>query len=295
MRFSLSAFADEASANLSEQLGALADNGIRQIELRGVDGVNIGEFTPAAARDLRRRLDDAGVTVSAIGSPYGKIKITDPFAPHLDAFRRTIEAAHELGATRLRMFSFFLDGHAHADCRGEVFERLDALLSATEGSGVLCCHENEKGIYGDTAAPCLELLTAFRGRLSGVFDPANFLQVGQDAWEAFEQLRPLTAYYHIKDVDAATDELVPAGEGDGHIVRILTALAADEGDSVLTLEPHLAVFGGLAALEEDGGTSLKRRHTFCTNREAFDAAAAALKACLMNAGYRENAAVWQTT
>lgn len=292
MRFHLSAFADEASESMAEQLDALAAAGIRQIELRFVDGLNIGELTPAAARELRRRLDDAGVSISAIGSPYGKIKLTDPFAPHLDAFRRTLETAQELGATRLRLFSFFLDGKPHAACRAQVFERMDALLTAAKDSGVLCCHENEKGIYGDGIRPCLDLLSTFAGRLGGVFDPANFLQVEQDPWKAFTMLRPYITYYHIKDIDSATGELVPAGEGDGQIPRLLQTLAAEEDDLTLTLEPHLAVFGGLAALEEDGGASLKRRYTFESNRAAFDTAAAALKTCLVNAGCAEADGVW---
>ena len=280
MRFILSAFADEADPALSGQLSALSQNGLSLLEPRGIDGKNIGDLTVAEAKDLHRRLTDAGIGISALGSPYGKIRITDPFAPHLDAFRRTLEVARELGAARIRMFSFFLDGHTHEDCRAEVLERLDALLSAAAEAEVLCCHENEKGIYGDTLSPCLDLQRTFSGRMGCVFDPANFLQTGTPTWEAFCALKPHITYYHMKDVVAATGELVPCGEGDGEIRRILSALSAEEGETVLTLEPHLAVFPGLSGLEEDGGASLKRRHTYRSNTEAFGAAAAALKACL---------------
>ena len=38
-RFILSAFADEASPSLDEQLQALKEEGISLIELRGVDGI----------------------------------------------------------------------------------------------------------------------------------------------------------------------------------------------------------------------------------------------------------------
>lgn len=42
--FILSAFADEAAEGLDEQLEALAQENIRMIELRGVDGVNCSEL-----------------------------------------------------------------------------------------------------------------------------------------------------------------------------------------------------------------------------------------------------------
>lgn len=82
-----------------------------------------------------------------------------------------------------------------------------------------------------------------------VFDPANFVQIGADAWEAFELLRPHVQYVHIKDALRGSGMNVPCGEGDGQIRRILAALKADGYDGFLTLEPHLAAFGGLDELE----------------------------------------------
>ena len=44
-RFILSAFADEASADIHEQIAACKQNGIGFIELRNVNGKNISDFT----------------------------------------------------------------------------------------------------------------------------------------------------------------------------------------------------------------------------------------------------------
>ena len=38
---------------------------------------------------------------------------------------------------------------------------------------IVDCHENEKGIYGDTAERCLDVLEACEGKLRAVFDPAD--------------------------------------------------------------------------------------------------------------------------
>lgn len=298
MRFRVSAFADEASEALDGQLEALHEAGIDCLEIRGVDGKNISKVTAAEAKELRRRFDDAGIAVSSIGSPYGKIKVADDFAPHLEELKASLEVADILGARYLRMFSFFLDGKSHEECRDTVFERLDRMLETAAGSGVLFCHENEKGIYGDRAVYCEELMQAFGDRMGCVYDPANFLQCGDDAYAAFERLRPYITYFHIKDVIRDGGTMVPAGEGDARIPQMLEVLREEERTAFITVEPHLQVFKGLAELEEDGGAAMRHKYQYASNRESFSAAAAALLRCLSEAGYRaqlsENVRIWTT-
>ena len=45
MRFQLAAFADEAGSPLSEQIGAMRENGVSLLEIRGVDGQNAADIT----------------------------------------------------------------------------------------------------------------------------------------------------------------------------------------------------------------------------------------------------------
>ena len=80
--FTLTGFADEISADFDEQLAGLRSLGMSHIELRGLDGVNISDLTNEQAREYRRKLDDAGISVSALGSPIGKINILEDFEPH---------------------------------------------------------------------------------------------------------------------------------------------------------------------------------------------------------------------
>ena len=272
---SLCAFADEAGASLSEQIDALHANRIPMIEIRGVDGRNITDFSLDEARQLARRLKEEGIRVWSIGSPCGKIGIRDPFPPHLDLFRHTLELADILGARCVRLFSFYLNGLPHDACRDEVLDRLSRMVQAACGSEVLLCHENEKGIYGDTAARCEDIHRALPS-LKAVFDPANFLQCGQNTLEAFDRLSPHIAYFHVKDC-AANGTIVPAGQGVGHLVELLHKFRA-QGGQVVTLEPHLAVFAGLERLEQGAESEIEGRYP--TQRAAFDAAAMAMRRCL---------------
>ena len=86
MRYRLAAFADEAAADLTGQIKAMRENDIELLEIRGVDGENIDSISAAKAKHIRNMLDEAGLGVWSLGSPYGKIGIGGSFAPHLDSF-----------------------------------------------------------------------------------------------------------------------------------------------------------------------------------------------------------------
>ena len=92
------AFADEASAMIDGQIEAMKRNALDGLEIRAVDGENISNITLKKAKEVRKKLDDAGLKVWSLGSPLGKIGIEDPFAPHLEMLKHTLELAHVLAA-----------------------------------------------------------------------------------------------------------------------------------------------------------------------------------------------------
>ena len=127
------------------------------------------------------------------------------------------------------------------------------------------------------AGRCAEIHREFPS-LKAVFDPANFIQCGQETWEAWTLLKPYVKYLHIKDA-LPDGNVVPAGKGVGCVARILDDYLADGGRS-LTVEPHLKVFDGLASLERAGSESGIGGYCYESNDAAFDAACGALKAIL---------------
>ena len=242
------AFADEASPAISGQIAAMERNGLQGLEIRGVDGENVSDISLDKAREVRRRLEDAGLTVWSVGSPIGKIDLEkDDFAAHLDKLRHTLDVGRELGAKHLRMFSFYIPaGRTPESCRQQVVDQMGEMLRVGEGSGLLFCHENEKGIYGDVASRCKELLAS------------------------------RTYYMHIKDA-LADGNVVPAGHGIGQVKRILDAYRA-QGGTAVTIEPHLQVFSGLQGLEREGEKTQMGAYCYENSDAAFDAACAALRA-----------------
>ena len=108
--------------------------------------------------------------------------------------------------------------------------------------GITLFLENEKGIYGDTAARVADVIESVGSPfLSHAFDPANYVEVRQPIDEAWSRLRPHVKHFHVKDYDAKTHRNVPAGAGDGQIPRLIGEAVAAGYDGFCVLEPHLVV------------------------------------------------------
>lgn len=160
----LTGFADEIDALLDYQIRVLKKLHMNHIEMRGVDGRSFVDYSEAEAREIRKRLDDNGISLSAIGSPLGKIKITDDFAPHMELYKHTVELAHIMGTPNIRMFSFYgADGKPATAYRDEVMNRLGQFADYAAANEVVLLHENEKGIYGEMADGCLDIMQQFYG------------------------------------------------------------------------------------------------------------------------------------
>lgn len=273
----LCAFADEAATSLQEQIATLQRNKIRYLELRNVNGRGVASISLQDAEEYARILKENGIEVYSIGSPIGKVDISVDFDRYLEDITHIFRLARIFGTDKIRMFSFY---NAY-EKRDLVISYLCRMVERAKEFGVELYHENEKDIYGDTADRVLDVLKSVPG-LKSVYDPANYLQVGEKAEKTINLLYERADYFHIKDVIAATGELVPAGYGDGRIDELVANL---QGDAVLSVEPHLAVFDGYSQIDS---TEMKHKFHFTSNEEAFDAAVTALKGLLIKSGYKEN-------
>lgn len=248
----ISGFSDEISENVDTQFRVLKKLGIGYFEPRGINGKNIAELSGKELADLREKMRLYGIKVSSIGSPVGKVRLTEDFEDHFSRFQRVVETAGYLEAKYIRVFSFYHDNGAEwsTDERAEILIRLKRMIDYAAGQGVVLLHENEKDIYGDTVERCADLMESLGcEHFRAVFDPANFVQCGQDTIEAYRRLREHIAYVHIKDALMADGRVVPAGMGDGNVSYVLTSLLGGGYTGFLSLEPHLGDFVGLKDLE----------------------------------------------
>ena len=241
----LSAFADEISPELDEQIRVCRECGVTHFELRTVRGINVLDFDEKLRAEIRSKLRDNGLGVICIGSPIGKVKVTDPWPAHLERFKIALDAAHYFDAPYVRIFSYYPPdkGVDMAPHRGEVLRRMRAKVeyAAANAPGVTLLHENEKSIYGDTGRHCADLMSAVNSpKLRSAFDFANFVQVGERPPDNWPLLKPYTAHIHVKDAVLTDGHIVPPGQGDGGIREILSDAWRGGYRGFLALEPHLA-------------------------------------------------------
>ena len=275
MEFLYSAFADESSSDFFAQIDALKRTGCQYLEIRGLTGGNFTTLTDAEAKDIRKALEDNGLKVWSLGSPIGKIPVDGNWEEHLEKYKRVLELADLMDTKRIRLFSFFMPkGEDPAPYKNVVIDRMGIFAELAKNAGLIACHENEKGIYGDVASRCLELLQAVPD-LRAVFDPANFVQCGQETLSAWQMLKPYVDYLHIKD-STLEGKIVPAGYGAGNIASIVKDYGL-AGGKVMTLEPHLTSFVGLKDLEQEGEESDVGGIAFDSPEAAFDFAVKTLK------------------
>ena len=158
-KFLVSGFSDEIDKMIVPQFTHISKLGVSYFEPRFVDGKNITELSDVEVAILKKLMKEYGIKVSSIGSPIGKISITDEFEPHLKKLERVIDIAKMLDSKYIRIFSFFIpNGENPADYRDEVMNRLWQMVKLAEEKGIILLHENEKNIYGDIAERCLDIL-----------------------------------------------------------------------------------------------------------------------------------------
>ena len=221
-----------------------------------------------------------GVLMSAFGEALvnsgAKVAFLDI---NEEAVKKVVEG---LGENAMAVKCNCLDKTDIARAKAEVnakFGKVNFLINGAGGNNPKATCDNE------TMTPDLTGVKDFfaldESGLKFVFDPANYVQVGEDVAAALDKSGADAAYFHIKDAIKTTGEIVPAGEGNGEIEKLITLAT---GDKVFTIEPHLSLFKAYAAIDD---TELKNKYHFNTNDEAFDFAVNALKSLLKKQGYEE--------
>lgn len=259
--WTLTGFADEIGDDFAEQLALLRELDVKYLEFRSAWGRNILQLDADELARAKQMLDEAGIGVSSIGSPIGKILVTDDFEPHLEQMRHAVDVAHHFGARYIRVFSFFIpEGDDPDQYRDEVIARMRAITEVAEQGDVVLLHENEKDIFGDVPRRAADVIdTVGSPHLRGILDPANYVQCGVRPFtEAYPLVRHQLEYMHMKDAVMGTPQVVPVGEGDGQVAEVLHALHTSGFEGFFSIEPHLGEYTAWGAIS--GPEQWRRAH-----------------------------------
>jgi len=269
-RVIISGFADEAANHKTavEQFAAFAALGLQYYSLRFVDmgnGIkNVMKLTKSEITQLRHLEDEYGMNVASIGSPIGKVKLTNkddgtnnryvPFKKYLNTeVKKACELAHAFETKLIRGFSFYhpkgTDPWEHLS---QAVDQLGEITEACHRSDLTFGLEIEANLVGQTGQLLAELHRRVNHpALVTIFDGANIVCQGFNTAETFEQyqaMKPSIGWMHIKDYrdpqlrqrSGHVDEdmlknFVPADQGDsGHV-----PIFEDFADEIPRLERRL--------------------------------------------------------
>ncbi len=272
----LSAFADEAALDKTadQQFSALAALGLQFLSIRFVDmgqGVqNVLQLSPPDLQRLRQRLADYDLRIASIGSPIGKVKITDiedgtdnRFIPFPDYLRgelsAALRAAEALDTRLIRGFSFYHPRSTdHAPFLAQAVDQLGQIVERCDHEGLTFGLEVEANLIGHTGGILAELHRQIdHPGLVLVFDGANLVTQGFTATQIlaqFAEMLPGLGWLHIKDYlssanaagspgsyvdEAALDQFVPCDQGSTGHADVLVALR----DHLPELQQRMAARG----------------------------------------------------
>lgn len=282
MKWTLSAFADEAAPSCEAQIAALQRGGLRRLDLRAIEGHNISVLPPDVAREVKTKLDAAGISVQMLGSPLGKIDIADDFEVDLQKLRHIGEVAPILGCHWVRIFSYYnKNGASHADWRAQSLSRLETLRDEAKKLGLTLFHENERHIFGDLGDDVRQIAALRDDNFKLIFDFDNYNQSGEDVLATWHKLRDATDAIHLKD-STAEGKHVPAGMGQGRIPEILADAVARGWSGPIAIEPHLTHSGAVAATGPSGAAN--EAYSAMPSEESFHIAVTVGKQVIESAG-----------
>jgi 3-dehydroshikimate dehydratase len=244
----ITGFADEASSDFDRQVSVFKELGLQGIDVRSVDGIKVLDLSAEQLSTMRRKAEDAGLVIQAVGSPVNKVHLTPQNREiEFGKLQRAIDAANVLGTKRIRIFSPDVVGGESGEGWPEVKTWMGEQVGLCEKHGMLALHENDAKFYGAYPENARRLLAEFGGpHFKAAFDFANTVLLGYRPFpDWFPWLLPHIDTLHIKDAIQEQGKVVPAGQGDGQMVESFKWLFDQGWQGTLTLEPHLEAAGPL--------------------------------------------------
>jgi L-ribulose-5-phosphate 3-epimerase len=166
----------------------------------------ISPSDPRSARQAAAMADAEGVPIVALTPYTTSINSVDAasWQQGIDEFRACLEAAHTVGATRVRVYAgaWHPGDTDHARHWEQLRSALTVLAPEAADAGVVLCVENHFGTMTQTAADTARLVGEVGApSVRVLYDQANLTFTHDEAWqEAFAVQGELIGHVHVKDL-----------------------------------------------------------------------------------------------
>lgn len=249
-----------------KSLDWIVEQGLKHIEVRVVDGVNVSNMNDEQVAAVRHQIEKRGLSVTAIASPLYKCALDpnrkvasgDVFGQaeesveaHHEKLKRVIAIAKMLGARNIRIFSFWRETEPERYF-DEIVAHLKTAAAQAEKEGVMLLQENEPACNGGFAEEVGNIVRAVGSpAMKVLWDPGNEAYGGRPAFpEGYGFIKDVLAHVHIKDAYVLPDgssRCVPVGSGNVPFIAQLQALKEDGYEGLFTIETHYKPEGGTKA------------------------------------------------
>jgi sugar phosphate isomerase/epimerase len=246
----LAILTDEVSQDLPSVLRFANDFALDGIELRSIEGKAFKDLTPEEIANIAQQCRDAGVAVCGCATPVFKCPVdsSEDIAAHTELFRRSLDAAHTLGAGIVRVFTFLRrETRTNADDIRRAAEAFPKLIEIARGSGVVIGVENEASCLIGSGTEMRDFLAHLPvdPQLRVVWDPCNVLYLegtNDPVHDDFPLIADRVGHVHLKDArregDRPADTCVELGTGQIDFAAQLSQLRSRGYDGWITLETH---------------------------------------------------------
>ena len=259
----LGVITDGISRDLARALAVMDEFDLAYAELQYVWDKQVGDLDPSERRRVRELLERHGKRVSCLSRHVfaGLTTANQPGDPqhreHMEALRRVIGEAHELGSPLIRIMTskkeMVLWGAHGAEVWNVAKGAWDTLppliapaVELARAEGVTLVVETGNGTMVNSAWTARRLIDELDASdvLKVLWDPANNCWAHEEAFPTgYESLRGgYLGHIHIKDVHADTPkaflEVRPMGQGQlaDQFAPIAAALRADGYDGAISFE-----------------------------------------------------------
>lgn len=192
------------------------EEALRLFKVAGLDAAEViyqddypAAIAPADRKSAQRAAaiaDTEGIPIVAL-TPYTTALnsvVDTTWRSGIDEFRRCIEAAYVVGATRVRVYAgaWQPGGSDHEAHWQQLRSALDVLAHDAERAGVVLCVENHFGTMTQTAADTARLVMEVNSpSVRVLYDQANLTFTHDEDWqEAFAIQGDLIGHAHVKDL-----------------------------------------------------------------------------------------------
>jgi len=258
-----SGFADEAGKDLETQLRAHTELGWTGIELRNVGGKQFTEATDDEFDAIRKKIDDAGIRVTAFGSAVANWArpITGDFTKDVEDIERCIPRMQTLGCRYIRAMSWPNDKDnplSDEEWGKEAVRRMQELAKRAEDGNIVICIENCDGWASESPKHYAEFIQRVGApAVKCVYDTGNAASHGRnDTWEWYEAAKPHIEYVHVKantgPIGDDADHVFPDDPRSASLVKeTFVDLFRNGYDGIISIEPHMKAIAHLGKEIDD--------------------------------------------